>query len=211
MNRKRLGTIVLSVLAALLILGTAAALAAEYRYDFSSVPNGALPEGFHVFAGEWKVEDGRLIGQAASFGMGQIVFGDPSWTDVEVEATLTYMSAEAPTRWAAVIYRAQPQGGHPYQLFTVRQGASAQNGMELAHRTPGDAWDVPLKAPWKSDMKLGQSYRFKIVIQGTSAKYYINDELVIESPNLVREKRGNIGFMVDGVRVAFENVVVRVP
>lgn len=204
-------TIALCVVAGLFLFGTLAVASEIIRYDFNTVPNGSLPEGFHVHAGEWKVENGQLIGQAASLGMGQIVFGDPLWTDVEVEATVTYLETNAPARWAAIIYRAQPQGGHPYQLFTVRQGASAANGMELAHRTPIDAWDVPLKTWRSADMQLGQAYRFKIVIKGTSAKYYIDDELVLESPDLVREVQGNVGFMVDGTRVAFEDVVVRVP
>lgn len=93
----------------------------------------------------------------------------------------------------------------------MRQGASAHNGLELAHRTPANQWDVPLTRSWDANIEIGRAYRFKIVIQGTSAKYYIDDELVIESPNLVREKQGNIGFMVDGARVAFNDVIVRIP
>lgn len=72
-----------------------------YQSDFSSVPDGKLPEGFRVLGGTWSVQDGRLIGWSPSWQNGQIVFGDPEWDNYEIEATITFLSADEPTRWAA--------------------------------------------------------------------------------------------------------------
>lgn len=179
------------------------------RYDFSTMQDGAVPAGFEVFEGEWKIENGQLIGTAASFAGGQIVFGDPEWTDFEYEATITYVAFNDATRWAAMMYRGQPKGGHPYQLFTVRQGAAAANGAELAHRTPNDAWNVIIRTPLASHMELGKAYRFKVVVQGAGAKYYIDDKLVIESESDVTETKGTLGFMVDGGTIAVDDILVR--
>lgn len=178
--------------------------------NFDAIPNGSLPAGWLPVDGEWAVQDGRLVGRSPNTQtQTRIVFGDPNWSDIEIEAELTFLSAVNAARWTALIYRADPQGGPPYQLFTIRQNASAYNGVELAYRTPQHTWDVAIATEGPYEMKIGSTHHVRIVVKGTTARYYLDGQLVIETDTLVREGSGQVGLHVNGSTVAFDNVVVR--
>lgn len=181
-----------------------------YQSDFSSVPDGKLPEGFRVLGGTWSVQDGRLIGWSPSWQNGQIVFGDPEWDNYEIEATITFLSADEPTRWAALMYRGPAVGRAPYYLFTIRQNAAAANGLELAYRTADDAsWNVHLTKAWREPVQIGRPYRLRVIVHERAAVYFFEGERVLETERLITEPNGTIGFVTNGTRIAVDEIVVR--
>lgn len=198
----------------LAVLAAAFAVPAEaarilYQSDFASVPDGGLPEGFVVRTGSWEVRGGRLIGQSASQVNGQIIFGDPAWTNYAIEATITFLSANEPTRWAAVMYRGPETGRVPFYLFTIRQGANATNGLELAYRTPSETWNVLITASWTSPIEIGRPYHVRVLVHDTAAVYFLDGVKVIETATLVQRPAGPVGFVTNGTRIAVDNVIVR--
>lgn len=203
--------------AALLLIGlmlmyavpTPAAGEILYQSDFAAVPNGTLPEGFRVMGGTWSVQDGRLVGHSPSWVNGQVVFGDPGWTDYEIEATVTFLAADEPTRWAALMYRGPERATIPYYLFTIRQGAGATNGLELAYRTPSDQWNVHLTKAWNEPIEIGRAYELRVLVHGTAAVYFLDGERVLETESLIQKESGTVGFVTNGTRIAVDEITVR--
>lgn len=207
---KRSSLLPLLVLGMIVLLATSA-MAGDilYQDNFKDVPDGQLPEDFFVTGGRWEVQEGRLIGQSASFANGQIVFGDSTWTDYEIEATITFLSTEGPSRWAALMYRGPMRGGSPYYLYTIRQNAAASNGVELAYRTPAEQWNVHLTKSWNAPIEIGRPYSIRAFVYETGAVYFFEGEQIIETETLVQKPSGTVGFITNGTRIAIENVVVR--
>lgn len=201
--------LVVVLLALSLLTPSALADGVLYHSDFASVPDGRLPEGFRVAGGTWEVRDGRLIGQSPSWVNGQILFGDPEWTNYEIEATLTFLAADEPTRWAALMYRGPQRGGAPYYLFTIRQGANAANGLELAFRTPAEQWNVHITRAWHEPIELGRPYHLRVLVFGTAAVYFLDGERMIETEALIQRPAGTIGFVTNGTRIAVDNITVK--
>lgn len=202
----------LVLLATLVLMGAAVSAAGEvlYQSDFASVPNGKLPEGFRVLGGTWSVQDGRLVGWSPSWVNGQIVFGDPTWENYEVEATVTFLSADEGTRWAALMYRGPAQGRAPYYLFTIRQNAAATNGLELAYRTADDqSWQVHMTKAWHQPIEIGRPYKLRVLVHERSAVYFFEGERVLETERLITEPAGTVGFVTNGTRIAVDEIVVR--
>lgn len=208
----RVSILLLLAFGLLLTSAVMPALAAEpiLTENFDSVSDGSLPNGFQAVEGKWEVRQGRLVGKSPSSAVqGRIVFGDPTWTNYEMEATMTYLSVVEPSRWAALLYRVRSGGAPPYYLFTIRNNAAASNGLELASRTPSGQWAVYLTKAWKAAMRVGEPHRLRIVVFGTSVRYYVDGELVIRMDNIVTEPAGMLGFHVNGSEVAFDDLVVR--
>lgn len=200
------------LLAAVLALVGTNVLAAEVLLseNFDSIPDGQLPAGFTPLDGAWEVKGGKLVGHSPNTStQTRIVFGDSSWTNYEISASVTYEWARNDARWTALMYRVQGLGGPPYYLFTVRRDASAPNGLEQAYRTPDAKWSVFLTQSWRSPVEIGMTIRLRAVIYETAVRYYINDELVMESNDLVVDPNGMVGLHVNGSTVAFDDLVVR--
>lgn len=206
---QRQSLIVLLIATVMLLATSAMAGAVLYESNFREVPNGELPEGFRVTSGRWEVQDGRLIGQSASFANGQIVFGDPSWTNYEIEAKITFLSADEATRWAALMYRGPERGGAPYYLYTIRHNAAASNGIELAYRTPSEEWNVHITKAWSAPLQIGQQYTIRALVYDTGAIYYFDGQKIIETDNLIQRPSGTVGFVTNGTRIAVDHIVVR--
>lgn len=204
--------VTLILVGSLLLLARMGVSAAETAWseNFDAIANGKLPAGFMVMEGTWEVKDGKLIGHGPDIAtQSRVVFGDSAWTNIEFSATMTYQWAASTTRWTALLYRVQGVGGPPYFLFTVRNDASAQNGLEQAYRTAEPLWVVHIKKPWKAALQNGETHHMRVQVFGSAIRYYLDGELVMESNDLVKELNGKVGLAVNGSTVAFDDVVVK--
>lgn len=178
--------------------------------NFDQIPDGGLPAGWKVVEGEWKVEGGRLIGKSPSSGVqGRIVFGDPSWTDYEFSADVTFIAANEETRWTALMYRTPATGAYPYYLFTVRNNMTAYNGTEVARRGTSGGWEVMATRPAPKRIPNGQTFNLRVQVIDSSVRYFFNGEQIHEMIGIVQNPKGLVGLHVNGSTVAFDNIVVR--
>lgn len=196
----------------LLALAVAGAGAAQVLIseNFDSIANGKLPTGWTPYDGTWEVQNGKLIGNSPdSATLSRIVFGDPSWKNYEISATMTYTWAKDAKRWASIMHRVQPNGGPPYAQIAIRQGTTATNGVEVAYRNTKPAWDVWKTTPYKEDFALGKTHNVRVVVFGSDVWAFIDGEAVIDMKDAVKEPNGQVGLHVCGLTVEFDNVVVK--
>lgn len=164
--------------------------------------------GWQVIAGFWQVDDGVLRGRSGQGGIGRAFFGKPEWQNVTFEADVTFLEVNNNSRWAALIYRARQT--HDYWLMTVRRGADASNGVEIAQRVPAGGsgtWRVHQMTAWQETLELGTSYRFRVAVFEDQVMIYINDQLLLQEQGV--HAGGLLGFHTDGATVEFRNALVR--
>ena len=176
-----------------------------YNQDFSE---NKLPDDFKKVQGSWMVEDGHLIGESpSSTEQTSIVFG-PYMTDLVYSADVSFISAVSSTRWCSIFFRAKTTGESPYHMFTIRQGATAKNDLELAFRRPDGSWDVRRTNSYKTALTIGETYKIKVAVRGDIFLYFINDELQFAATETPYSYEGIFGFHVNGARVAFDNIKI---
>lgn len=196
----------------MLVLSALCASAAQVLLseNFDKVPNGTLPAGWTPYDGAWAVKDGKLVGTSPdSSTLTRIVFGESTWTNYEISATLTFTWAKDNKRWASVMYRVQPNGGPPYGQIAIRQGTTASNGVEVAYRTTKPSWDVRTTAPYKKDFAMNETHRVRVVVLGNDVWAFIDDEPAVQLEGGIQELQGQVGLHVCGATVVFDDVVVR--
>lgn len=182
------------------------------KEDFSETANGQLPSGWNVIEGSFEVENGKLKGVSASQANSSRItlpFDLDDVGDYIFEADVSFLSAVNDARWASLMYRIQPAtGSYPYYQFAFRQGASAANGLELAYRTPGNAWDVRETTYYKSALELNKSYHFKIVASQERVQHFVDGVKMIDTDLAYDLDNGTLGFQVNGASVLIDNVRV---
>ena len=82
-----------------------ASTSAEQQQDVKELvhetfDNDALPEGWDGLVGDWRVEDGRLLGTSTGGGQARIVFGK-HYDHYRFEATIRFDDAVNDARWMA--------------------------------------------------------------------------------------------------------------
>ncbi|MBZ2194799.1 glycerophosphodiester phosphodiesterase family protein [Occultella gossypii] len=166
--------------------------------------SGEIPDGWTPIEGDWRVEDGRLVVTAG--GIDQLTFGT-HLDNYRVEATVRFESVANATRWAAVALDIAPDGSTPWWQAAMRTTSSAGNGIELANRTAGGGWNVPYTAAAPYDAGVGQDVRVAVEVQGTSAKWYFDGELVLRG-QIQRSEAGVLGLVADNSTVSFDDILV---
>ncbi|WP_125775533.1 glycerophosphodiester phosphodiesterase [Antribacter gilvus] len=175
-----------------------------YTQDFNSTANGGLPAGWRPASGSWAVQDGRLVGQAGSIT--RITFG-PHLENYRLEATIRFEQVNNGTRWLAPILDIAPNGAVPWWQAAMRTNTTAANGLELAQRTSGNAWNVPYTASAQSDAGTGRDVRIAIEVQGTHATWIYDGQERLEG-TIERSADGVLGFSADGARISVDDVRV---
>lgn len=178
---------------------------ASYNQDFSGK---GLPEGFKIVEGNWKVEDGRIIGESPSIAVqGRVVFG-PEMDNFVYSVDITFLSAVDNARWCSIFFRAPEDGAAPYHMFTIRKGSNAQNGTELAFRRPDGQWDVRRKTPYYTAFEYDKTYRVTVAVYDDIFLYFIDDELQFAAIETGYRDEGIFGLHVNGCKVAFDNITI---
>ena len=174
------------------------------QQDFDDVANGALPAGWNPIVGSWAVQNGELIGQSGAIT--RITFG-PHVDNYRFEATVRFEQVTNATRWMAPILDIAPDGSLPWWQAAMRTTSTAGNGIEIAERTIGNAWNVPYTAAAPSNASVGRNVRIAIEVQGGYATWIFEGDKVLEG-RIVRSQNGVLGFSADGARIAIDDIVV---
>jgi glycerophosphoryl diester phosphodiesterase len=173
--------------------------------DFSG---GDIPEGWNAVEGEWRVEDGRLVGTSESSSQqSRITFG-PNLRNYRVEVTVRFEQVVNDARWAAVALDIAADGSAPWWIATMRSGTSAHNGLEFAQRTASNSWNVTDTAPAPYDAGTGNDVRVAVEVRGSRATWIFDDQVVMSTAALHRSDDGVLGLIANGATVSFDDVLV---
>jgi len=168
----------------------------------------ALPAGWNVVSGNWRVDDGALIADSLR-SEAYVTFGDESWQNYEVEARVTFREVRDPSRWLSILVRATQDGATPWSQIPVRFDTTGSNGVEFAVRTPSNDWSVRSRAAAASTSKRNQTRQLKVTVQGSRIDGFLDGKRVISSHLCVDRPTGCLGLGVSGCVAMFDDVVVR--
>ncbi|MFE6233768.1 glycerophosphodiester phosphodiesterase family protein [Cellulosimicrobium sp. NPDC057862] len=172
-----------------------------------SFDGDALPEGWTPVLGDWQVRDGRLVGDAPDGSSpARIVFGQ-SAENYRLEATLRFESVDNASRWAGAILDVAPDGAVPWWQAVLRSTTTASNGVEIAQRTPANAWNVPYTASAPADAATGRDVRLSVEVQGAAVTYALDGKTLLEG-RIDRSRDGALGFVTAGATVSVDDVTV---
>lgn len=168
----------------------------------------AIPLGWNVVAGDWRIDDGLLVADSLN-GESYITYGDASWQNYEIEASVTFRKVRNPSRWLSVLVRATNDGQEPWSQVPIRFDTKQRNGMEFAVRTPANGWSVRATAAATASSKLNQPRRLKVVVNGPHISGYLDGKLMLTSQFCVDRSAGCVGFGVSGCVAAFDDLAIR--
>ncbi|WP_344939987.1 glycerophosphodiester phosphodiesterase family protein [Actinomadura miaoliensis] len=171
--------------------------------DFSG---SALPEGWRVVDGTWKVQDGRLVGTATS-GNNKITFGR-HLDDFRFEATVRFEKVAEPTRWEAFGLDVPADGARPWWIATMRSGSTASNGLEFAQMTTAGSWNVTDTAAAPYAAGTGRDIKVSIEVHGNQARWFFDGQQMMRTTSLVRSADGVQALFVNGSTVSFDDVKI---
>jgi glycerophosphoryl diester phosphodiesterase len=192
--------------AAALVLPAAASAQTvlEERFDGASIPAGFTP-----VEGGWSVENGRLVGVSPNTSqLSRITFG-PRLENFRFEATVRFDSVVNASRWTALALDMQAGGAPPWSHAALRSTSTAANGTEFAIRTAANAWNVTDAAAAPADAATGRDVRVAIDVRGSSGTWFFDGKPVLTTKSIERSANGALGFVVNGAKVSFDDVVVR--
>jgi glycerophosphoryl diester phosphodiesterase len=164
----------------------------------------AVPEGWRVVSGDWRVSEGALVADSLD-SEAYITFGEPSWQNYEVEVSVDFRQVRDPSRWLSVLVRAAPDGATPWSQVPIRFQTTKPNGMEFAVRTKSNGWSVRQAARAFSASKLHQPRKLKVVVRGSRVEGFLDEQLVVSSQFCVDRPRGCVGLGVSGCIAAFDD------
>ncbi|MEV7025930.1 glycerophosphodiester phosphodiesterase family protein [Kitasatospora sp. NPDC093558] len=167
-----------------------------------------LPAGWNPVDGDWRVENGRLVGTSADAArQSRITFGR-HLDDFRLEATARFDTVQDATRWTALGLDVPAAGTTPWSIATVRSGTTAANGLEFAQRTTGNAWNVTDTAAAPSAAATGRDVRIAVEVHGITARWIFEGREVLRTTRLARSADGGQALLVNGARVSFAAVKV---
>ncbi|MEV4754676.1 glycerophosphodiester phosphodiesterase family protein [Micromonospora sp. NPDC049559] len=173
--------------------------------DFSA---GTLPAGWRAVDGEWRVQNGRLIGTSTSSSANNKITFGPHLTDFRFEATVRFESAQAATRWTALGLDIGADGSVPWWIATMRSGTTASNGLEFAQRTTANAWNVTNTGSAPYAANTGRDIRVAIEVHGAQARWIFDGQELLRTSSLQRSATGGLALLVNGATVSFDDVRV---
>ena len=175
--------------------------------DFDRVQK-TLPDGWSVVSGDWRVDQGELVVDSLR-SEAYVTFGETSWQNYEVEASVTFREVRNPSRWLSVLVRATRDGATPWSQVPIRFDTTQPNGVEFAVRTAAKDWSIRSKAAVASASKLNQTRRLKVIVRASRIEGFLDGQLVVSSQLCVDRPTGCIGLGVSGCVAAFDDVSVR--
>ena len=170
--------------------------------------DGRLPAGWQVARGDWRVADGHLCVDATG-REALITFGELSWQNYEIEASVTFEKVDNDSRWLAIVFRSGTAGQTPYSQYAVRFNSNTKNGGEFAVRLRPESWSVRKTAKVSNNSQLGRPRKLRVVVRGSNAEGYIDGRLVIASAYCVDRDTGVVGLAASGCVAQFDDVSVR--
>lgn len=184
--------------------------------DFDTTAAGALPAGWQALGGDWQVQDGRLVGKSTGY-LSRVLAPVEELENVAVEADVSFVATKNPTRWLALMVRAESgEEPRPFLIFTARFQRHAGSGLEIGLNQPVDGkreWRILRRGNQGPELALGQSQHMRLELRSGWAKAYLDGNLAL-SCGLPQDvpARGHVGFVVSEVTATFDNVrIERLP
>jgi glycerophosphoryl diester phosphodiesterase len=165
----------------------------------------ALPEDWNGLVGDWRVEDGRLLGTSTG-EQARIVFGD-HYDHYRFEATVRFDDAANDARWMALGLDMPSDTSENWQQAALRVASSAHNGVEFAQRLNG-SWNVTDATAGPRDTGRGEDVTIAVEVSGNRGAWYYDGELVMETNQLRRTTDGVLGLVVNNATIAVDEVTV---
>lgn len=189
-----------------------------YENNFEREAEGGLPAG-------WTKTEGKTDGKAAVKGGAFVIDASTApdnptrvalpeylqlFGNYGIEADVTHLAANEPTRWHSVMYRIQNNsgGGFPYYQMAVRQNATAVNGVEFAERTPDNAWNVMGKGTFGETLSADKMYHYAIDVYGDRVMQSIDGQLLVNTDQAGAYLKGGIGLQANGSVMKVDNLRV---
>ncbi|WP_246851903.1 glycerophosphodiester phosphodiesterase family protein [Patulibacter sp. SYSU D01012] len=171
-----------------------------------SFSGDALPAGWTPVAGDWKVQDGRLVGTSGA-DLGRITFG-PHLRDYRIEATVRFEAVKNAGRWTALALDMPAAGTPPWSQAALRSQSSATNGTEFARRTADNQWVVPNTAPAPTDAGVGKDVKVAIEVHGNEATWFFDGKETQRTKTLQRSDDGGLGLVLTDATVSYDDIRV---
>jgi len=180
--------------------------------------------------GDWTVVDGVLVGKQLNPDHGAIIRVLREFQNLEVEFDFRFSGG---TRWNFVVddHNYQPvHAGHICRLSlspnSIKVADDKTGAMDLkirhqrqdknlpaARRDALDAYLETKQANAKLDLKKGQWYKLRVVIQDDTMSAYLDGKLVtsLRSPGFAHPTKTKFGFTVNGSTTEFDNLKIFAP
>jgi len=177
--------------------------------SFDQTATGALPKGWRVSGGEWQVKDGKLVGKGTAY-LSRIFAPVGELADVAIEAEVSFLAAKKPSRWLALMVRAEKGEPRPFLIFTSRFERHKGSGLEIGFNQPIKGkreWEIHRRGRRGPALKLGEPQRMRLELRSGLARAFLNGKLVFScdvSPDV--PARGEVGFVVSDVTATFDKV-----
>lgn len=182
---------------------------------FAQVPDGDLPPGWRGLDGKWRVENGRLVGEATAY-LSRLFAPAGELTDVALEAEVSFLAVKNPSRWLSLMVRAEEGGAGSFLLFTSRFERHRGSGLEIgANLATGDKreWDIYRRGAQAPALSLGDTQRMRVEVRSGFVRAYLDGALVLAC-ELPRDAPagGEVGLVVSDATASFADLrIERLP
>ena len=185
----------------------------EYVLFYDDFSDPTL-EGYHTAqltnGASYAVTDGKLVLDASHSGDGYVRLLLPSWLgefgNYSITTSAPVLSSTATSRWFSIAARVQ-NSNYPYWHAAIRQNASTSNGMELAERNAGNAWNVTHKGAFTENISADKYYTITYNLSGCSATTYINGKQQLHSDTMTYAT-GEVGLFLRGMVASFDYIKI---
>lgn len=160
-------------------------------FDFN---NERKPQGWEEVGGTWTIKGGEYCGNEPSENEGATLFGEPTLTDVSLEATVR----NAQGAWMALVLRWNNKDNH-YGWWINLNGNFGEWWVKVNGQYAQDA-----VGPLVVDRK---QYKIKLVAKGETFEGYYNDKLIATMKHSAL-KTGRVGLLVWSGSACFDDVQV---
>ncbi|MFC1716191.1 family 16 glycoside hydrolase [Candidatus Poribacteria bacterium] len=190
-------------LGAFLLVWLAGSLAAQQAILEDNFDDGNA-DGWMVASGEWATEGKAFARLDSEKSYGKATTGDISWTDYIVEVDVTLLEdADATTNAAGLLIRSDENGDNGFRFWIRTDSSNAQFSKWADNAYEHIEGDIPL------DIKVGETYHLKAIVEGQKYQCFVNDALVAEYEDTDKFlESGGIGLIAYNVYPHFDNVKV---
>ena len=192
----------------------------EYVLYYNGFDSADALEGFVKDSGmesRYKIENSDLVIDATGMDMVRITL--PEWLGAFgnycITARVTSTDEKDTSRWNSICYRANG-ASYPFYHMCVRKTCGTGSGVELAYRTPKNAWDVQDSGTHTVNQKTGTYYEYKVQIKDDVVVESIDGNGIIYNDRAKERKIGQIGLIanfsvmhVDYIKVSLQTVSPR--
>ncbi|MCH2373579.1 MAG: hypothetical protein MK538_05310 [Planctomycetes bacterium] len=175
-----------------------------------SFSDSRLPKGWVSDSGQWRVEEGRLLGEKRDEA-GVIRLAGESWDAFRIVVDVHLLKSWRDDAELGVVFALSAGSGHQPITFhdaTPGEFSHVVVGSDSSQfvRVDGD-WKV--KAGADGDPPGGKSIHLEIEVGGGRVRCHADQHVVLDSPFASDAKEGGIGLFVAGSTASFDNLRVR--